>query len=297
MYMCGLYMNHHPPLPGKLHMIIPNPNASHSLRSPNRLRERGSRSRHGKPKRAVRDGFTLIEILVVLAMIALLASLILAATGKARQSARSTLALSGIRQSGQHLLADAAENEGHIKLFIFGSTSTPGARDLMLIHIVGKRMGIDDIRNPLLSRIIRTPAWYEPPAGASLDTRSVWGINYRPNPDLGVEWSEVRFPAPHQDQKYHVLRTFQVSKPNLYPILADSSNAEGKPVFYMSRDPYNQDRGVFFAMRYDERGPIFKLDGSARMIGTDLMETYGFRIGYLFRPKNPATDPRRITIN
>ncbi len=240
-------------------------------------------------------GFTLIEMLVVIAILALLAAILVPSVGRVRRSSQTALALSGIRQCGTYLLAEASENQGHINLFIFGSTSTPGARDLMLIHIVGKHMGIDDIRHPALSQIIRTPAWHTPPFGG-LDTRSVWGINYRPNPANGVEWRSAPFPD-SPGQNYNVLRTFQVINPGRYPLLADSSDAQGKPVIYMSRDRWNNDRGVFFAMRYERRGPILLLDGSARMIGQDQMKNYDFQAGYVFKPSEAGINPQAVTVN
>lgn len=60
--------------------------------------------------RALRSGFTLIESLVVISIIAVLAVLSFGALGKLRANERSTTCLSNMRQIGLALLAYTAEN-------------------------------------------------------------------------------------------------------------------------------------------------------------------------------------------
>lgn len=233
-------------------------------------------------------GFTLIEMLVVIAILAILIGLLVPAVGRVRRQALVTKALAGIRQSGTFLLAEAAENEGKLKLHIWGS-STSEARDYMLVNIVGKHFGASSQNDLQLSKIIRTPAWYKPAFG-TLTTWRVWGVNFEDNNANGVIWNTERMPG-STNQNLRVLRTYQVINPSVYPLLGDSSDAQGAPHLRLSSMNRN---GRSFAMRYNERGPIFTMAGSATMIGVDQMKEYTLQTGYVFKPSNPATDPTLI---
>jgi prepilin-type N-terminal cleavage/methylation domain-containing protein len=59
-----------------------------------------------------RAGFTLVELLTVIAIVALLVSVLLPALGRARESAARTVCMSNLRQIGQGLYAYAADHRG-----------------------------------------------------------------------------------------------------------------------------------------------------------------------------------------
>ena len=63
-------------------------------------------------RKATRPGFSLIELLVVLAIIAILIGLIMPMLSGARRAAKSVQCKSNLRQLGQALLIYAGDNEG-----------------------------------------------------------------------------------------------------------------------------------------------------------------------------------------
>jgi prepilin-type N-terminal cleavage/methylation domain-containing protein/prepilin-type processing-associated H-X9-DG protein len=71
------------------------------------------------------DGFTLVELLVVIGIISVLLSLLLPAVGRARAAARSTSCLSNVRQVGTAWLMYVAEHKGHLPYY--QETATPPA--------------------------------------------------------------------------------------------------------------------------------------------------------------------------
>jgi prepilin-type N-terminal cleavage/methylation domain-containing protein/prepilin-type processing-associated H-X9-DG protein len=66
------------------------------------------------PPRNLRSGFTLVELLVVVGIIAILVSLLLPALNKARQQADSIKCMSNLRQISVGLFAYSAENSGWV---------------------------------------------------------------------------------------------------------------------------------------------------------------------------------------
>src|SRR5271170_7869531 len=67
-----------------------------------------------KPETNSRRGFTLVELLVVIGIIAVLVGLLLPALNKAQQQAHSIKCMSNLRQISQGLFAYSAENNGWI---------------------------------------------------------------------------------------------------------------------------------------------------------------------------------------
>lgn len=74
-------------------------------------------------------GFTLVELLVVIGIIAVLISMLLPALNKARESARLTVCLSNVRQFGNALNMYVSEHKGIWPRFYENGASGPGYTD------------------------------------------------------------------------------------------------------------------------------------------------------------------------
>jgi prepilin-type N-terminal cleavage/methylation domain-containing protein/prepilin-type processing-associated H-X9-DG protein len=90
-------------------------------------------ARHRYPfleRRGLTRGFTLVELLVVIGIIALLISVLLPALNKARAASRTTACLSNLHQMGAAWNIYLSENKGHLPSYIWhnppaGVTMTP----------------------------------------------------------------------------------------------------------------------------------------------------------------------------
>jgi prepilin-type N-terminal cleavage/methylation domain-containing protein/prepilin-type processing-associated H-X9-DG protein len=74
-------------------------------------------SQHGRESHpGLRPGFTLVELLVTMAIIAMLAALLVPAVGKVKDKARKTSCLNNLRQLGIAVAAYTANSSGHLPM-------------------------------------------------------------------------------------------------------------------------------------------------------------------------------------
>ncbi len=78
---------------------------------------------HNKPF----AGFTLVELLAVIAIIGILAAIIIPVVGKVRTSARMSVSMSNLRQIGLLAPVFAAENHNRLPIYYLGTTAAYGA--------------------------------------------------------------------------------------------------------------------------------------------------------------------------
>jgi len=101
----------------------------------------------------MRDGFTLIELLVVIAIIALLVGILLPALGAARETARSVVCLSMLRQHGVGVMTYA----NNFKDAIVGPNSSGASWQVMLDPAVNPIFGDTNGETPVTNHDWITP--------------------------------------------------------------------------------------------------------------------------------------------
>ncbi len=87
------------------------------------------------PSPTIRQGFTLVELLVVVAIIALLISILLPALNKARDVARETLCRTSMRQVGLSQLMYASSYAGYVRPPWWGSRDGTGMQEWFLCFV------------------------------------------------------------------------------------------------------------------------------------------------------------------
>ena len=135
--------------------------------------------------------FTLVEMLVVIAIIAVLAGLLLPVIGKAKEQGRSTACLSNLRQIGLALQLYTQENESKMP-FIYDAlistnatviTNQPPTIDVVLTNHLGspKILRCPSDRKDLFARTGSSYSWNSLINGQDAEHLSVFGFGFDPH--------------------------------------------------------------------------------------------------------------------
>ncbi len=144
--------------------------------------------------RRFKTGFTLVELLVVIGIIAVLISILLPALNKARRAAQAIQCSSTMRQMGMLVFQYAVDYRGKLPLGVFWNCPAPSVMGLLpqLYLNQGAELGSNGYRPPswgptepsskmlcpVSDRDVRTDSWQEERYGYSFLVQNSWG-DYR----------------------------------------------------------------------------------------------------------------------
>lgn len=118
-------------------------------------------------------GFTLIELIVVIAIVAVLAALLIPAVGRVRASANEAKCISNLRQIGAANLAFANDNNGEIAA---GGHWTNYWWMYQIREYMEGSEDLDNFIGIMVCPADETEGWGDPPAGYEIQRRS-YGVN------------------------------------------------------------------------------------------------------------------------
>lgn len=218
-----------------------------------------------------RPGFTLVELLVVITIIAVLAAITFTVSTKLRTRAEGVKAFNNIRQCGMILLSDAQEKNNRVEFFSGGGT---GGFNIRAYNIVRSYMQYEPSRwNNQPANLLEIMHWNPkrlPPVNFHWNC---YAVNFTDVSRFDVRW---RIENGRQDgSNVRMLALSTVARPAAYPLLVDSSTAAGGEIFRV---------GVVQtelpAMRNAGKCHSFFLDGSARPLDAAGLKAAGFRAAY-----------------
>ena len=161
----------------------------------------GSTSRH-----PLRRGFTLVELLVVVGIIAILTAMLLPALASARRQSERVVCMAGLRQIGNGFALYANENAGFwpmVELKWIGPDGT--VRDKYWCHYISKYLGQslnEDGTNPKAESVIkdgRSIQWGCPSWSRAAFNTSTGSVAYNNDLNNGYTMNQYPFaPAPPQ---------------------------------------------------------------------------------------------------
>ena len=216
-----------------------------------------------------RNGFTLMELLVTIVIVAALAAVVIGLSGKFQESAKASTRLANMRQAGSVLLGVAADRNGRCSYFSGGNGNFEFRHYLMVRSEIGRvGKGIVDIMH-----------WdtQKRPPGTTNQHWNCRAINFKnvTYPDgTSTRWVfESVKDGSGASGNLKSLSLASVARPNSYPLLIDSARANGGEIFRI-----DEGGGDLVGLREGggTKASAFFFDGSARYMNKGELREAGF---------------------
>lgn len=219
---------------------------------------------------SIRRGFTLVEMLVVVVIIAILAVIVSSMTMKIREKANASTRLSNMRQAGTVLMSIAADNNGRHAYFAGGNGNFNHRPYIMVRDYLG------NYRSQNYVEIMHWDVKRRPPSNNNQhwNCRAVNFMEVTYPDGTSVSWipQTVRDPS-GRDANLNTLTVAAIPRPNSYPLLIDSSRPNGAEIFRI-----NEGNGDHVGLREANgtKASAFFFDGSARHMDRADLKRSGF---------------------
>lgn len=233
-----------------------------------------------RPINGSRRGFTLVELLVTISIVAVLATLVFLFARRGMDGASASRSLSGIRQSGAILLADAQDKNGR---FQFRADDGSAADERLPYNIVRSAIGLDltggaGDAGDLCEIMHWDPSRLKP----SNLTQNCYGLNFTDVPDSGVVWQPGESES-SGDATLLSLIAATVTQPGRHPLLVTSSTSTGA-----ESSRVMDSSSSLVGLRARGRALAFMLDGSSRELDRSALKDAGFTRAYDNRTQPPT---------
>jgi prepilin-type N-terminal cleavage/methylation domain-containing protein len=231
------------------------------------------------PRPSLRSrGFTLVELLVVITIVVILASVTFSIASKMMARAASATAFSNLRQSGMILLSDAQEKGNKLSFFSGGAS---GGFDLRPYNIVRAHLGKPQGQwNNKPEHRIDIMHWNPKKVPPNNFHWNCYAVNFSDNEEAGSFW-RIENGRP-DGSNGRILSIPAVRRPESVPMLMDSSTPDGSEIFRV---------GVVAnelpALRNAGKCHAFYIDGTARALTPSELKTAGFKSAYDTSAKPP----------